>query len=960
MSHIDNIRKEQAGPRFINQLTVRTSSQLVQRYVTRIVAHVFAAGFILLLALQIFSAYSITNLYQQDLVLYLNQESQTFAGATNEDELKRLLRLMLRKQTISGMMLISDQHQYEIAENRDENQKKSFWLNFIPQSNFDSVSVSVELNPILSRGTTWQLAAHIDNGFLSSQISTVLGAQMILTLVWICAFALILSFRFLRRLTGPIVSLAQGLSQLDEKYPTKNIVQDLGDHAGDEIGQLIKSTNSLLVRLETNIRKEHAHAVTLTEHDKFLREIINHVTEGIVYLSLDHKIVRANPMAASLFECADEKFLEGKEFSSFLSLSSQSIFNAHLMRLSAETDTSHPLASAEFLAIVTKHDSTELSLSICASCVLNSSGKSYIIVFRDVGETRRAKELLRQNEMRLKLAVRATRSGVWDYDLKSNVFWWSPEFLAMLGYQIEEISASMDSKYALIHPDDLSWVKTSTERFINGESLEFNPEYRVKRKDGTWMWVEDKGACEKDSDGVVIRFSGAMSDCSERKRFEKQLMYMATHDPMTNLPNRTLLNDRLEHALIASHRSQLLVATLLLDIDRFKLINDSLGHEMGDQLIKSVAKRLEQSVRPSDTLCHMSADEFVIICEDIAAPQEAARIAKRLISSLNQPFLIDGNQLNVSVSIGISINSAEEKDSQTLLRHADTALHSAKAGGGGTYRFFATEMNKAAVRRLSVERNLHIALETQQFRLQYQPKVDIQTRRVVSAEALIRWPHQKWGPMPPDQFIPIAEETGLIVGIGEWVLREALSQICAWRELGLKPIPIAVNLSGKQLLAGGTDELILRMLREYDVPPRLLEVEVTESMLMSNVEKVMGILARLKESGVGVALDDFGTGYSSLAWLHKLPISALKIDRSFVREIPAKPESNAVASIILEMGRQLGLTVVAEGIETEEQWQFLNQHQCTLGQGWLFYKAMSSADFEKFLVASQSRSDTIY
>ncbi len=766
----------------------------------------------------------------------------------------------------------------------------------------------------------------------------------LVVVAWLLGFALLLSFVFLRQLTEPIEQLARRMRRVNPLEPAKSIMAIPADVAGNEIGHVIQATNQLLQKIDDGLKNERLHAADIEARELFLAQILDNMVEGIACLGPDLKITRVNH-AANLLIGRSNFDLIGTEFSALLSFGDRPRLNSRFTKL-GNRDT--PEGSMALEASIMGKDG-EVNIALNLTRLGNGGNSGYIIVFRDISETKRAQVKLKENEERFKLAVRATRCGVWDHDLKTGKFWWSPEFLSMLGYEESEIPAALEEKLKLTHPEDLAWVKTSAERYLAQEAADYNPEYRMKHKDGSWVWVEDRGTAEWDASGVALRFSGTMNDCTERKRFEKQMMYMATHDPLTDLPNRTLLNDRIDHALIGNQRVGLMVAVLLLDIDRFKLINDSLGHEIGDQLIRSVAQRLQQNIRPTDTLARLSGDEFVVICEDLPTPQEGARVAKRLLSSMAAHFMVDGNQLNIGMSIGISVSPSDGVASQDILRHADTAMHSAKAAGGNCYRFFVAEMNKEAVQRLNIERQIHEGIERQQFMLHYQPKVDIQTREIIGAEALIRWPHRVHGMINPMNFIPVAEETGQILAIGEWVLREALAQICSWRARGFEPVPIAVNLSGKQLMAGGVDELILRLLREFEVPAHLLEIEITESSVMTKMDKVLGPLKRLRDEGVGIALDDFGTGYSSLAYLRQLPISELKIDRSFVKDVPGKPEANSIAAIILQIGRELGLKVVAEGIETEDQLLFLQERKCDIGQGWLFYKALHATAFEKKL-----------
>ena len=773
-----------------------------------------------------------------------------------------------------------------------------------------------------------------------------LSVAIPLIAIWTIGLSLLISFKFLRNLTRPVELLSAKLRRVNLDDPLKSITPIPPHLAENEFGALIASANRLLRQIDEHIRRGSTSQAIIDDCMSLINTLQTSMNDGLLLIGSDQSIISFNKAAQELLKGSANE-LKNLQFANLLETNDRVRVLALLARLS-QTGESPPITTQVKLL---NQPNIEGALELC---IINTTKTSALpkslclILLRTIKASQDAQEQLKNSEERMKLAIRASRCGIWDINPQSGSLWWSSEFINMLGYDESNAPKNIEEKYSLIHPDDMNWVKSSTERYLAQEASDYNPEYRILRKDGTWIWLEDHGTAEWDDAGLPIRFSGTVVDCTERKRFEQQMMYMVTHDAMTDLPNRTLLNDRLEHALIGNARNGLNVAVLLLDIDRFKLINDSLGYEIGDHLVRAVAQRLQQCIRPTDTLARLSGDEFVVVCEDLASPQEAARVAKRLLNSMAQHFMVEGNQLTVGISIGISVSPVDGQNAADILRHADTAMHSAKAAGGNCYRFFVNEMNKEAVQRLTLERYLNEAVERQQFVLHYQPKVDIQTREVVSAEALIRWPHRTLGNISPLQFISIAEETGQIIAIGEWVLRESLSQICLWRDRGYEVVPIAVNLSGKQLMAGGMDELVLRLLDEYKVPPHLLEIEVTESV-MAKMDKVLAPLKRLRDAGLGIALDDFGTGYSSLAYLQQLPISSLKIDRSFVKDVPEKHAANSIANIILDIGRQLGLKVVAEGIETEAQLEFLRKGGCDIGQGWLFSKAITPTLFQEKL-----------
>ena len=438
--------------------------------------------------------------------------------------------------------------------------------------------------------------------------------------------------------------------------------------------------------------------------------------------------------------------------------------------------------------------------------------------------------------------------------------------------------------------------------------------------------------------------AGLQAEVAERHLADQRVVHMAHHDALTGLPNRTLFADRVAQAIARAHRRDGKIAVLFLDLDRFKNVNDSLGHAIGDLLLTAVAERLTNCLREEDTAARLGGDEFIISLPDVADAGEAARVAGRILAELAKPFTIADHQLHADGSIGIALYPADGDTAETLMRNADTAMYHAKESGRANYQFFSAQMTERVSRRLSTETDLRRALEHGEFALHYQPLIDLVTSRVSGAEALLRWPQNEHRLMSPAEFIPIAEDTGLIIPLGEWVLLEACSQAQAWqaRYPGLR---IAVNLSARQFRQKDLIGMIERVLGETGLAPTLLELELTESMLMHHAEETVGILTRLDEMGVRLAIDDFGTGYSSLSYLKRFPIHSLKVDRSFVRDISTDPDDAAIVTAIVAMARSLNLDVTAEGVETEEQATFLRSLACHQAQGYYFGRPMSAQEF---------------
>jgi diguanylate cyclase (GGDEF)-like protein/PAS domain S-box-containing protein len=429
----------------------------------------------------------------------------------------------------------------------------------------------------------------------------------------------------------------------------------------------------------------------------------------------------------------------------------------------------------------------------------------------------------------------------------------------------------------------------------------------------------------------------------------QQMAHSAEHDALTGLPNRLLLSDRLGQAIALAYRHKCQVAVLFLDLDGFKHINDSLGHTIGDKLLQSIAARLVGCVRAPDTVSRHGGDEFVVLLPEVRKPEDAATTARRLLQGLAKAHSIGPHDLHITASIGVSIYPDDGPNAETLIKNADTAMYQAKENGRESYQFFRPAMNVRAVERQSIEEHLRRALERQEFALHYQPIVDMKTRAITGAEALIRWTHPTRGAVPPLQFIPIAEECGLILPIGAWVLREACSQARAWADAGLPMMTMAVNVSATQFRNEGFLDEVYAILRETGLDPKYLELELTEGSLMKRAELTASILSTLREKGVQVAIDDFGTGYSSLSYLRKFPLDALKIDQSFVRQITTNPNDTTIVSAIISMGRSLNLRVVAEGVETEEELAFLQAHHCDEAQGYYFSRPVPAQQFAKLL-----------
>ena len=469
------------------------------------------------------------------------------------------------------------------------------------------------------------------------------------------------------------------------------------------------------------------------------------------------------------------------------------------------------------------------------------------------------------------------------------------------------------------------------------------------RRDGFEIPIEASIAPIHDRKGRATGAVIVFRDVSEAQTMALQIAHSAEHDFLTGLPNRMLLNDRISQAIALAMRHHQQVAVLFLDLDGFKHINDSLGHSIGDKLLQSIAARLVDCVRGSDTVSRQGGDEFVVLFADMQTPSDAAVMAGRMLRAVAEPHSIDRHDLHVTTSIGASIYPDDGLDAETLIRNADTAMYQAKENGRQSYQFFKPSMNARAVERQSIEESLRRALERHEFALHYQPKINLGTGAITGAEALIRWTHPTRGPISPAQFIPVAEDCGLILPIGNWVLRQACQQSQAWVDAGLPAVTMAVNVSAMEFRDENFLQGLFEILRETGLNPRDLELELTESVLMKHVDSTAGVLQVLRKIGVQVAIDDFGTGYSSLSYLRKFPIDALKIDQSFVQHIPIGADDAVIVTAVISMARSLKLRVVAEGVETQEELDFLKAHQCDEAQGHYFSRAVPAEQFATLL-----------
>jgi diguanylate cyclase (GGDEF)-like protein/PAS domain S-box-containing protein len=560
--------------------------------------------------------------------------------------------------------------------------------------------------------------------------------------------------------------------------------------------------------------------------------------------------------------------------------------------------------------------------------------------YRQEVRTREVVEIdLRRSDERMRMAVQAAKIGFWDWDIIRDEQVWSDVCKELLGLRPES-TANFEVLMNSVHPDDREMMADRFQAAIE-EKREYSLEFRVVWPDGSVHWQAAKGRAFYDESGRTTRMAGIAMDITASKVAEEQIQYLAYYDALTGLPNRTLLQDRLATALAIARRQKHKVAILFFDLDRFKDINDSLGHSVGDLLLQEVAERLKKWAREQDTVARLGGDEFLLMLTHVKDVPDAAVAAERLMDAITTEFVVHGHTLNVSCSVGISIFPEHGADPETLIKNADAAMYRAKDDGCNNFRFFTADMNAQIIERLSLESRLRLALDKKQLFLVYQPQIDIASGRITGLEALLRWEHPELGLVPPDKFIRIAENSGLILPIGEWVLRTACSHARTWQDKGLPAVTIAVNVSVVQFRQDGFCELIRRVLDETGLAPQYLELELTESLLLANADLMLSVVQELKAMGVTLAIDDFGTGYSSFSYLRQFRVSKLKIARVFVRDVALNPDDAAITAAIISMAKSLHLKVIAEGVENEAQMSFLRGHQCDEIQGYYFSKPLA-------------------
>jgi len=690
---------------------------------------------------------------------------------------------------------------------------------------------------------------------------------------------------------------------------------------------------------ETNeaVALRDAHAL-LGQNRNYLEQVIDGMPAGLLVIDAARRVRSMNRMMADLIDAPEEAASAGYPLERWLPDAGLGARVEEALRTGLPQD--HLLVTLEGRVDGVRY------LEFNIRRTEQADGYTLLLIAQDITFRRKARLRLQESEEFFRLTFSQAAVGIVLLGPDGRLLRVNSKMAQILGYA--EIELLQRFFQQLTHEEDLPDELALVKRLRAGEISDYQRERRLLRRDGTPVWVNISVSTMRDANGNQ-RFISVVEDISRRKSAEEALLRVINHDALTGLPNRVLLQDRLERAIAHAHRAGTQVAVMFIDLDRFKHVNDTLGHDAGDQLIVEIARRLSGTLRESDTVARQGGDEFVVVLPELGSESDASRVARKLLDNLFQPLLLCGQEVFPTGSIGIAMYPRDGADSATLLKCADSAMYGSKGGGGNGFSFYMADMGEQTALHLRMEGELQRALQRHEFLLHYQPVVDIATGRLDGVEALLRWQPQGRPMVPPSDFIPLAEETGLIVPIGEWVLETAMAQQVAWQQGGLAPVRISVNLSARQFLGQDVAQRVAALLEKTGCDPRWLTLEITESVLMQNPTAASATMAQLAQMGVQLAIDDFGTGYSSLASLKRFPIHSLKIDRSFVSDLSEDVDDAAIVDAVIGLAHSMKLNVIAEGVETPAQLAFLLAHGCDQMQGFCYSRPVEPRAIEALL-----------
>lgn len=706
------------------------------------------------------------------------------------------------------------------------------------------------------------------------------------------------------------------------------------------------------------------------EEIQVLRKTIQELSRQIVLLPGDATSASANQptfSAKDLLDClflpavivssTGELLLNNSAWLRFFSVSEENLLTIRSVGLLTWLDSRFdPPGTLREIAQLQMENSIHHSQEMLlvkdgTECILHmhhlqyDSQSSTLWLFQDQGETRRLQRRLKESEERFQLAAQGANDGLWDWHLKTNDLYFSPRWLNMLGYAEKDFHNSLADWLNLVHPADKRELSIRLHEHLSKRNSRFRHEYRIQDKTGDYRWILAQGMLVVDENGDPYRFAGSQTDITEMKRMEKQLIHDSTHDLLTNLPNRLLFREELGKLMqqtMGPNGEQF--AIVQLNLDQFQLINNGLGHLFGDQVLMVVAGRLLSLVTEQDMVARLGGDEFAILLTGSHSPESVSQFAARVLASLAEPLNVHGQEIVLSAGLGIVIRSPLHPNVGQILGDAATAMHHAKAMGAGNWILFSEDMRTHAIARIQLESKLRRAIEQHEIQVFFQPILNSNDLKPTSLEALVRWFDPEKGQIYPAAFIPLAEETSLILPLGEFVLRKSCQEAIKWHAQGFEHLTVAVNLSPKQFQQPNLHERISQIMVETGMPRNRLHLEITESQIMENPAHAIETLKGLRDLGISISIDDFGTGYSSLAYLKRFPINTLKIDRTFVEGLPLEHDDAEISRAIIALARSLKLDLIAEGVETEEQSEFLRKEGCHMLQGFLFARPMPAQD----------------
>jgi diguanylate cyclase (GGDEF)-like protein/PAS domain S-box-containing protein len=716
-----------------------------------------------------------------------------------------------------------------------------------------------------------------------------------------------------------------------------------------ELG-FLRSTANILGEAIGRARTEQA----LRKSEARLRQLIASTLDAVITVDRNLFVIEWNRQAEATFGISSRNAMGRPLPHELLGESERRALQKLVQRY--RPDRPSPLLRHRVETVARRANGEEFPVEITLAPAGRGSETTFTAFVHDISERKRAEEELEHREKRFRTIVEKSWSGVvlLDGDLRFSFAGSSTQHL--IGYDDAELVGR--SLFDFVHAHDVESARAMLAGVLAEPNHEAHGELRFRHKRGHWVWLEgfSQNLLHETSVGAIVL---NYRDVSQRKETEKQLEYRAHYDSLTGLPNRLLFRDRLVNALAHAKRNRVGVAVMYLDVDHFKLVNDGLGHSFGDMLLADVARRLHSALRASDTISRIGGDEFSVLLPEVTNTEAVAGVARKILDALDKPFRVEGHDLFVTASVGISCFPSDGDDAETLLKCADAAMYRAKELGRNQAQLFTASMNERYVRRLALEQHLHHAIEREQLELYYQPVYDRARRRIVSVEALLRWRDPNRGIVPPAEFIGLAEETGMILTIGEWALRAACKQLRQWHDQGLTALRMAVNISAVQLQQRDLVDIVRSAIEQNRLQPEMLQLEITESAAMQNFEMTMKVLRELRDMGVGIAIDDFGTGQSSLTYLKHFPIDTVKIDKEFLRDVVVDETAAAIVSYVINLAHTLQLKVVAEGVETEEQYTFLRHYACDLMQGYLFSKPIPANDVLPFLQQTILRPRTL-